>query len=163
MDWQPNGIRHGLAKLDYKLLHNVLDIRQSHKVHRENHENLASWIDRRREMLRWSKDPERYISGGCLITISICKSDDATQPHTQKIHRRKKISKSQEKMNHLMFMDNIKLFAKNETELKTLIHTVRTYSYDIEMEFSTEKSALLIKKAKNNTWVKEWTYQTKKN
>ena len=39
-----------------------------------------------------------------------------------------KLSRSQEKINHLMYMDDIKLFAKNEKEPETLIHvvTVRT-------------------------------------
>ena len=31
-----------------------------------------------------------------------------------------KLTKSQEMINHLMYMDNIKLFAKNEKELETL-------------------------------------------
>ena len=43
-----------------------------------------------------------------------------------------KLTKAQEKINHLMYMDDIKLFAKkNEKELETLIHTVRIYSHDI--------------------------------
>ena len=50
-----------------------------------------------------------------------------------------KLSRSQEKINHLMYMDDIKLFAKNEKELKTLIYTVRIYSHDIGMEFGREK------------------------
>ena len=37
------------------------------------------------------------------------------------MHRDYKIHKSQEKINHLMYMDVIKLFAKNEKELETLI------------------------------------------
>ena len=36
-----------------------------------------------------------------------------------------KLSRSREKVNHLMYIDDIKLFAKNEKELETLIHTVR--------------------------------------
>ena len=39
-----------------------------------------------------------------------------------------KLSKSQEKINHLMYMDNIKLFAKNEKELETQIPAVRILS-----------------------------------
>ena len=35
-----------------------------------------------------------------------------------------KLSKSKEKMNHLMYMGDIKLFGKNEKQLETLIHTV---------------------------------------
>ena len=37
-----------------------------------------------------------------------------------------KLSRSQEKINHVMYMDDIKLFAKNEKELKTLINTEYT-------------------------------------
>ena len=36
-----------------------------------------------------------------------------------------KLSRSQEKINHLMYMDDIKLFAKNEKELETLLHAIR--------------------------------------
>ena len=36
-----------------------------------------------------------------------------------------KLSKSQEKINHLMYRDVIKFFAENEKELETLIHGVR--------------------------------------
>ena len=49
-----------------------------------------------------------------------------------------KLSRSQEKISHLMYMDDIKLFAKNEKELETLIHTVRIYSQYIGMEFGIE-------------------------
>ena len=45
-----------------------------------------------------------------------------------------------------MYIDDIKLFAKNEKELKTLVHTVRIYSQDIGMEFGIEKWALLVMK-----------------
>ena len=34
-----------------------------------------------------------------------------------------KLSRSQEKINHLIYMDDIKLFAKNEKEHETLMHT----------------------------------------
>ena len=58
-----------------------------------------------------------------------------------------KLSRLQEKINHLMYMDDIKLFAKNEKELETLIHTIRIYSQDIGMEFGIEKCALLVMKS----------------
>ena len=46
-----------------------------------------------------------------------------------------KLSKLQENINHLMYMDDIKLFAKNEKELEALIHTVRIYSQYIGLEY----------------------------
>ena len=45
-----------------------------------------------------------------------------------------------------MYMDNNKLFAKNEKELETLIYGVRIYSQDIGKGFDIEKCALLIMK-----------------
>ena len=43
-----------------------------------------------------------------------------------------------------MYMDDIKLFAKNEKELETPIQTIRIYSQDIVIEFGIEKYAMLI-------------------
>ena len=46
-----------------------------------------------------------------------------------------------------MYMDDIKLFAKNENELETLIYAVRIYSQDIGMEFGIEKCAMRVMKS----------------
>ena len=58
----------------------------------------------------------------------------------KKYSARFQLSKSHEKINHLTYMDNIELFAKNEKELETLIQTVRIYSQDIGIEFSVENA-----------------------
>ena len=58
-----------------------------------------------------------------------------------------KLSRSQEKINQVMYMDDIKLFAKNETELETLIHAIRIYSQYIGMEYGIEKCAILVMKS----------------
>ena len=50
--------------------------------------------------------------GDALSPFSVNNSNDATQSHSQKMHRYK-LSRSQEKINHLKYMDDIKLFAKN--------------------------------------------------
>ena len=46
-----------------------------------------------------------------------------------------------------MYMDDIKLFAKHEEELKTQIHTFRICSQDIVMEFGIEKCAMVVMKS----------------
>ena len=58
-----------------------------------------------------------------------------------------KLSKSLEKIKHLMYMGDIKLFAKSEKEMEKLIHTVRIHSQDIGMEFGIEKCAILLMKS----------------
>ena len=72
-----------------------------------------------------------------------------------------KLRKSQEKIYHLMYMDDIKLFAKTEKELETLIPTVRIYSQDIGMEFGT---ILIMERGKRQiTEGKELPNQEKKS
>ena len=46
-----------------------------------------------------------------------------------------------------MYMDDIKLFANNEKQLETLIHSVRIYSEEIGMEFGKEICAMLVMKS----------------
>ena len=58
-----------------------------------------------------------------------------------------KLSKSQEKINHLIYMDDIKVFAKKEKELETLMQTVRIYSQDIGIEFGIEECVILVTKS----------------
>ena len=64
--------------------------------------------------------------------------------------RRTKVSrdvkKECEKSNHLMFMDDLKLFAKNNDQICSLVNTVRILSEDIEMEFGLSKCETLITK-----------------
>ena len=55
-------------------------------------------------------------------------------------------SKIGEKVNHLVFMDDLKVYAKNEKSLDSLIQTVRIFSKDIGMEFGIEKCAMLVLK-----------------
>ena len=57
-----------------------------------------------------------------------------------------KLTDSQEKINHIVYMDDIKLFAKSEKELETIIHVVRITGQDIGMEFGIEKYAMLVMK-----------------
>ena len=49
--------------------------------------------------------------------------------------------KSGYKVNHLLYMDDLKLYAKNEKDLTALIETVRIFTKDICMEFGLDKCA----------------------
>ena len=46
-------------------------------------------------------------------------------------------------INHLIFMDDIKLYGKSEKELEALVELVRVFSRDIGMEFGLDKCAVL--------------------
>ena len=55
-------------------------------------------------------------------------------------------SSNKEKINHLLFMDDLKLYAKNEKGLESLVQTVRIFSDDTDTEFSINKCAALVLK-----------------
>lgn len=61
----------------------------------------------------------------------------------QKMDAGYQLKKGGNRINHLMFMDDIKLYGKNIKEIDTLIQTVRIVSGDIRMEFGIEKCALV--------------------
>ena len=44
-------------------------------------------------------------------------------------------SESKEKINHILFMDDLKLHSRIEKGLDSLVQTVRGFSEDMEMEF----------------------------
>ena len=54
-----------------------------------------------------------------------------------------KFSSNKGKINHLIFMDDLKLYAKNEKGLESLVQTVRIFSDDIGMKFGISKCATL--------------------
>ena len=44
------------------------------------------------------------------------------------------VKKGGKKINHLLFMDDLKLLLKNEDQMDILVKTVRIFSEDIKME-----------------------------
>ena len=56
------------------------------------------------------------------------------------------LKKGGKKINHLLFMDDLKLFAKNEDQIDNLVNAVRVCSEDIKMEFGLPKYGVLIMK-----------------
>ena len=48
------------------------------------------------------------------------------------------------KLNHLLFMDDLKLFAKSKNQINSLVHTVHIFSEDIGMQFGIKKCGVLI-------------------
>ena len=110
LDWLQKGIWYGPTKLDTTLSQNVQNITWSHKLHRKDHANLETGADSRMKKLSWNKDPKRDFPRRCTIIIAIMPLNHILRKCTVGY----KLSRSQEKINHLMYMDDIKLFAKNE-------------------------------------------------
>ena len=48
------------------------------------------------------------------------------------------------KLNHLLFVDDVKLFAKSENQIDSLVQTVHIFSEDIGMQFGIKTCGVLI-------------------
>ena len=53
---------------------------------------------------------------------------------------------NKEKINHLLYMNDFKLYAKTEKKLDSLVQTVRVFSEDIGIKFSIKKCSMLVMK-----------------
>ena len=53
-------------------------------------------------------------------------------------------SESKEKINHLLFMDDLKLYSRRQKELDSLVQKVRVFSEDIGMEYGITKCAMTV-------------------
>ena len=73
----------------------------------------------------------------CLLPLTHILRDAAPGYHFASIGQ---------KVNHVLFRDDLKLHARNEKSLESLLQTVRVFSNDIGMEFGVEKCAVLTMK-----------------
>ena len=118
-------------------------------------ENWRVELTARRKSLTEVKIQRGIFLGDVLSPLQFVISMMPLNHILRKSTARYKLSKLQENINHLMYMDNIKLFVKNEKELETLIQAMRIHCDDIGMEFDIEKWAMLIMRVGNNTWRRE--------
>ena len=115
LDRIQKSLRYGPSNLDTTLSQNVYNTRSNRTVYREDHANLESGIDSRRTKLSRGKDPKRHIPEGCTTAITLC-AMMLLNHILRKCTAGYKFSKSQENINHLIYMD-IKLFTKKRKRI----------------------------------------------
>ena len=112
-------------KHESRLYDNFQDICQSYKIHHGRQKKLKNGINTRRKNFSWGKiqwsismrDALTSLLFVISITFSVTYLGNALDC---------KFTKLQEKINSIMYMDDIKLFAKIERELETLIQSEYT-------------------------------------
>ena len=97
--------------IDNRMSENVYkNIRQSHKLHYENYERLLSGINNRRTIPSRSKHHRNYL---LERTTHINATNISMMPFNYIVYEEvTKFTKSQAKMNHFKYIDNVKLFEK---------------------------------------------------
>ena len=79
-----------------------------------------------------------------FIPFRACFSIDFVKFDFKKGEDSNAFSESKEKINHLLFMDDLKLYSRSEKRLNSLVQTVCVFSEDVGMEFGIEKCAMLV-------------------
>ena len=61
-------------------------------------------------------------------------------------------------INHLLYMDDLKLYAADDKQLETLLQTVHGFTREIDMRFGLEKCAkATLKRGKLNTYLNTYS------
>ena len=116
-------------------------------------ENIKSLLVNSMEkwkVMLYSGNPElgevekRYFSRRFFILFSVYFSIDSIKFDLRTAKAAYEFSENKDKINHLLFMDDLKLYSRNEKGLDSLVKTVRVFSEDIGMEFGIEKRAMLV-------------------
>ena len=107
LDRQQKVIWYGSAKLDNKLSQNVQNITRNHKT-------LKNWRVELTAGGKSSKIQRGIFQGDALSPLLFIIAMMPLNHILRKGTAGYKLSRSQEKINHLMYIENIKLFAKNE-------------------------------------------------
>ena len=77
------------------------------------------------------------LFGVCLIPLSVI---------LRKTKGKYQLGKEGESINHLLFMDDLKLYGNDERRIDSLINTVRVFSDDIRMAFGLKKCGVVVMK-----------------
>ena len=73
----------------------------------------------------------------------------------------RKLNEKGQILSHLLYMDDLKLYARNERDMKTLFTRVANFSNDIKMKFGLEKCLTMsIKRGKQVASTGEVTMDT---
>ena len=99
-------------------------------------ENVLGQVNIRRGIFQGdSLSPLLFIISLIPLTVILNKTKHGYQ-----------FSTNGQRINHLLYMDDLKLYSRTEKELNSLVETVRIFSKDINMEFGIQKCALLVLK-----------------
>ena len=111
--------------------------------------NLRTFLQKSMQQWRLSLMANGEDLGGVNVKRGIFQGDSLSQlllvlsmvPLSlilKKVNACYKWGKEEYKLNHLLFMDDLKLYAKSEEKTSTLVRTVYVFNTDIGMEFGID-------------------------
>ena len=113
------------------------------KLYRETMKTLKVELAAKARNLAEAKIQSGIFQGNALSLLLFIISMIPLNHILRKCTAGYRLSRYDEKINHLKYTNEIKLLSKIEKEQETLIHVVRIFSQDIGVEFGIEKRAML--------------------
>ena len=90
-----------------------------------------------------SRHQKRNLSRRLTITITVCDQMIPLSLILRITRAGYQFKKEGCKTNHLLFMDDLKLYGKSSSQIDSLVQTVWSYSEDIGMKFGIDRCAVL--------------------
>ena len=109
-------------------------------------EQLKSRLNRKKENCSRGENPKKHLQGEWILSLLFLIAMTPLIYIFRKWIGGYKFTILQEKINQLMYMNDIKLLSKIEKEIRILIQTIRIYIQYIEIELDKEKCVIIIMK-----------------
>lgn len=90
------------------------------------------------------------FQGDALSPLWFCMALKPLTTRLNSLHKGYKLGNHQTQISHLLYMDDLKLYAESDKHLKTLLDCTTNFSKDIKMEFGLDKCK--ISKMKKGVW-----------
>ena len=126
----------GMFGVSEQIKHFLFESIKAWKVNLTCNNQSLSGVDIKQGIFKGdSLQPLLFVLCLILLTVILRKSESAHQSSSNK-----------EEIKHLLFMDDLKLYVKNEKGLESLVQTIWIFSDDIGTEFGIDKCATLVLK-----------------
>ena len=104
-----------------------------------NHLDREQYVDTKPGGTWDSRYQERNLLRKLIISNTVCDHHDTTALILRDTRAGYQLKKEGCKINHLLFMDDLKLYGKDSSQMDSLVQTVWSYSEDIGMKFGIDK------------------------
>ena len=135
LPWEQNGCRKGSRGTKDQLIINKMIVKNWNTELNAGQSRLGNVKIKQGIVQEDSLSPLLFVMTMIPLTLILRKTNIFYE-----------VRKKGKRINHLLFMDDLKLFARNVNQIDSLVNTVRIFSEDIKMESGSSKGGVLIMK-----------------
>ena len=143
MDRLQVGLWHNTTLMTGRMPGNRWCRGKHHQIPQEHNAQLEDNSYKLWNQVSKGQHQKRDLPRRLTISTALHSSNDPSDKGLERMEVGYQLKKGGSRINHLMFMDDIKMFGRGTKGIDTLVQKVRIFSGDIKMEFEIEKCALV--------------------